>query len=265
MKLLTTKIFIIFFCFFLAFSPLSATKADAAWIPVIDPMIKQAMEVMVRMIDKMGSGSMKQAAAMALYEAMVAFIEGNSSGGGLIVRDWGEQLIRTPREKGNTRINDRISKAVSGRGGANYEGFGGNLTQTMTQEAKARTSEKKKVSYNYEGDPKQMFSQSDGLNKLSEYINNHPVGVVNALEDEDKEIMTEENKLAQVPAQAYGGFMPLGGLENVSIPGSLVQDIVANIQDIGNKVLAGSDGMAETIITAALNAAINQMVMRGFN
>jgi len=267
MKSITSKIFIIFFCLFLSLSPLCTKKADAAWIAAIDPMIKQAMEVMYRMIDKIGGGVMKQATAVALYKTMAKFVEGSSSGGSLFVQDWKEQLIQLPRDNSDNRINDLISKTVSGRGGQNYEGFGGDYLQTITKVAKAATSEKKAPRVNYEGNPREMFSQRDGFQKLTEYFSgiNHPVASKNYFESEDARIMAEETKLAEVPRDAYAGFMPAGGLDNVSIPGSLLKDNIANIQDIGNKVLAGSDGMAETMITAILNQIITQMMLKGFN
>jgi len=265
MKIQINKTFLIFFCLFFLFSPLGTRKAEAAWIPAIDPMIKQALEVVYRTFDKIMGGTTKQTTALALYSNMTNFIGGSSSGGSLITRDWTKALVEDPEKKTVDIMKDYISETIGGRGGSKYEGFGGNYMGELGQAAKKMVSNKETPRASFEGDPGNMFAEKDGFQKFEEWFSgiNHPVAYMNHIEDKKREEEAEQKRLAEVPRIAYQGFEPKGGYDNVSIPGSLLKDNLANIQDIGNKVMAGSDGMMETMITAILNQIINQMMMQG--
>jgi len=267
MKMLTKKIFVLFFCLFFLFSPVCAKKAEAAWIPVIDPIFKQALEVFYRTRDKIMGGVMKQTTAISLFNNMTGFIGGSSSGGSLITKDWGKALIEDPNKKADEFIDDYISKAIGGRGGSGYEGFGGggDFFDRMAEGAKAITSEKKDLKADYEGDPTEMFSSGQGIDDFMSFYSgvNNPISFRMDVEQKYEEKKAEEQKLAEIPRVAYQGFEPKGGYSDVSIPGSLLKENLADIQDIGNKVMAGSEGISETLITTILNQIIQQMIMQG--
>jgi len=265
MKLLLKKIALLIFCLLFSVSPFHAKKADA-WIATEIASLDTALEVAWETIQGAMTGIAKQGAAMALMSNMTSFIGGGSSGGGMFIKNWTDNLIKGPLEQSDLFIDDYISQTIGGGKGSGYEGFDGNYLKDLGESAKALTSGRETPKTDFEGDPEKMFAEKDGLKQLNSYLSgiNNPWAYKMNATNAYKEKMEQEQKMAEVPAIANQGFLSKGGNGDVSLPGSLLKNNAANVQDIGNKVMAGSGSMSEVMITTVLNSTISQMMMEGF-
>jgi len=265
MKSSSKKIAIFIFCLVFIFSSFHVNSANA-WASIAAASVRTGLDIAWQQIKGAVMGALKQGAGMAIFQSMTSFVGGSSSGGGLVIRNWSEALFSEPKDNSDKAIDDYISQTIGGRGGSKYQGVGGgSYTNELAEIGKKATSEKKDPQVTYTNDPTKMFDSEDGFKQLNEYTSglNNPWAYEIDAEEKYEAISAQEQKTAEASSIANKGFKSMGGNNDVSMPGSLVESNLSNVQDIGNKVMSGSGEMSEVIVTAILNAIINQMMMQG--
>lgn len=148
-------------------------------------------------------------------------------------------------------------------------GDGGNYYQQLLELAKKETIDKKSPTVTYPGDPSQMFKEGNFKNMsifLQDGSINDPWSYLANAKEEYQNKLEEEKTIAQTKSIAYEGFIGTGegkyGNGFIKTPGSLTKDIVANAQDLGNKVLASATH-PEEMITAFISQMITKAIDQG--
>jgi len=108
-----------------------------------------------------------------------------------------------------------------------------------------------------------MFVQGNFKN-MSLYLSgiNNPFAFNLNAEQEFQKTLSQEVEKAKTMATAGAGF--IGNVANgkVLTPGSIVKESVANAQDLGNKIIAGSTKLPE-VLTAVVSQIITQSIQQG--
>lgn len=265
-------------------------KSQAALWPGIDPNIKQMLENIQKRIEGIALSILKQEALKMLNRQIDKLIGGGGGGSSksvAFITNWNTYLVKEPKDKTRVYMNDYLSQITRGRGSnGNYlsEGFsagsilgilggkgGGSYASQLVSMAKSQTSEKKEPQFNYPGDPSQMF-KGGTFKLMSLYLSgiNNPWGFSVNAQEKYQEKLAEEKKIAETKAVAYQGFK---GTESksksakssdttIKTPGSVVKDMVSNVKDIGNKIVAAAQH-PEEIITAIVSQMMTKFIQQG--
>jgi len=258
----------------LALSLFPSNRSRAALWPAIDPIIKQQLEEVAYHINGIILGTLKQAAAKMLNDQVGKLVGGTSVDSAKFITDWRDFLVKKPENTTNNYINDYLGKVTSGKGSGyipsaqSGEGFGKSYTSQLVEGAKKVTSEKEEPKLTYPGDPSQMFASGNfqNMNLYFSGINNPWAFSMNAQQEYQKKL-EEEQKIADAKAQAYFGFKgtektDAKGNGLITNPGSITALNVANVQDIGNKILAAATH-PEEVITSVVSQIITKAIEKG--
>jgi len=259
------SLLLIFLFFFLA--PLPGKKALAweTWgsIPMgvgMDKMIEQLMIVM--------TGAAKQAAIKMITEKVYSAVSGGSGGGGpKFIVNWQGALETDPQKEAAIFIESMSSMSTQMRGSANYqssEGVGGgnymsglsNIVSGITSQA----SSSNKCPVTYTGDPSNMFADGTFKN-FSQYMsgNNDPWSYQTCMQKAYEDKLASLKEIAKTKATAYQGFIGTGQDGNVSYPGILVKEKMANVENMGNEVIANAKGLPEVITATVMKMGMDAM------
>ncbi|HPN96367.1 MAG TPA: hypothetical protein PLK35_01235 [Candidatus Moranbacteria bacterium] len=267
--------FIAILSFALSFSPLSAKKSHA-WLSFAAAEYKQMLEEISKHIDGVTLSILKQEAVRILTKQINKIVGGSSSESAMFITDWRDYLVKKPEDKTKKYMNDYLSKITQGKGsssGYKSEGFfsggsGGSYAKKLVDDAKKNTTEKPTPKVTYQEDPSKMFSEGN-FKKMNLYLSgiNNPWTFEANAQNEYKKRLAEEKKIAETKSVAYSGFEgkkkeSKDGKETIINPGSLVKEAVANVQDIGNKILAAATH-PEEVITAVVSQMITQALEQG--
>jgi len=262
------KYFAVFiFATILAISPVAARPADA-WLEIPGQFLKQALEVLARQMEGIMRGVQKQGAAQAIMQQVSSLVGGSGGSGPMFITDFRDYLMMQPKSGAKIYINDFISRSTQLRGSTNYEGFGGaggngSYVRQLTQLARQSTSEFSTPQMSYRGDPKKMFTGGN-FKDMSLYlsgINNPWAFKINS----DQAYISKFAELAyigQTKSVSGTGFLGNEKDGKTITPGSLTRDMMANAQDLGNKILASATSMPE-IITSVVSSTVTQALKTG--
>ncbi|MCX6765432.1 MAG: hypothetical protein NT136_00450 [Candidatus Moranbacteria bacterium] len=120
----------------------------------------------------------------------------------------------------------------------------------------------------YTSDPSQMFAQGN-WRAFSAFISNpanNPFGYSLMAQAEYQRKLEEERKKAEIQAIAYQGYLARTSGGMVITPGSTIKDIQSNVQDLGNKIIAGTTNPAEllgAIVMSTINRVITTTIRSG--
>jgi len=259
---------IFFAVIFSLFLPLHKTEA-AVW-PAIDPIIRTGMDYIKGKISNVLLGIVKQKAFSMLNGKINGLVGGSSSQNAKFIVDWKDYLQSAPAKKATVYVKDALSKTTAGKGSlSNYIPAGGTGTSGVRQLAQAANSiiEKKEPQVTYQGNLSNESSKNY-LKAMSEMYKpgsvNNSFGMSSMIENKLADATQKEEKEAEIKAAANQGFK---GTENKDgktlLPGSLVAMNTANVQNIGNQILANARDIPETIVTALLSKTINETMERG--
>lgn len=281
---------------------LPATPKANAWDAVMGAFVKRSLDTIYDTIKGIQLGILKQQAVTSLNQEMNFLLSGSSSGGAMFITDWRDFLIKQPEAEANRYLNDYLSQVTSGRGMSSYipnnsEGFGnglfsmglkqsnpgyakfieaanagvisdtvnsgGNYIQQLVTGAKRSTIDRAEPQVTYFGDPSRMFAEGNFRN-MSLYlsgINNPWAFNLNAQQkyQEELEKKKEEAKTMGIAYQGFVGKIQDGKVLN---PGSLIKENVANVQDLGNKIIAGAQNIPE-VLTAVVSQMITKSIQQG--
>jgi len=120
----------------------------------------------------------------------------------------------------------------------------------------------------FEGSPENLFASGDfrGLETYFTGINN-AWGMQIHMDEKKEEIKKQTQNEALAKSIANGGFIGTGeenGEGNITYPGTLIKESIANIEDLGNKIIASAQSMPE-VISSVVSRMMTQLIQRGFN
>ncbi len=148
-------------------------------------------------------------------------------------------------------------------GGVNT-GNAGNYMQQLVQGAKNSISDSTMPTPTYQGNPAQNLFSDGTFKNLNTYLSgiNNPWAFNMNAEQKYQEQLTQNQQAAQAQAVAYQGFKGTSSGGTITNPGSLIKENMANVQDMGNKVLASANSMPE-IITSVIQQIVTQSIQSG--
>ena len=239
----------------------------AAWMPGVDPAIQRVLDTIYEMIQGMIMGTLKQQAAQMLNQQMNSLIGGGQGGQAMFITNWQDYLVAQPTNRTINYMNDYISQMTMGRGsmtGYSAEGFFGNYVSSLQNSAMG-VLDQSVPKVTFEMNPSQMFDAGNfkGLNQYLSGINN-PWGFNQMVTAEYQRKLEENRLIAESKAKANLGFIGQEDAQgNTLYPGSLAMQNMANVQDLGNKIIAGAENIPE-VITAVVSQMITRAMQQGF-
>ena len=261
----------------LSFSPVQTKQADALWGEVMQQMLKQVLEYINDNIQHIIVGALKQTAAKMINEQIANLISGSSSQDSKIIGNYKDFLYTEPLEQTKLFMNDYLTQMVSGRGSASSYipnpgfggGAGGGYSTQLVQMARRATIEpvKKKLDTTFDpsnaikitGDNVDLsgfskFTDSDGIN--------NPLTFEAAAKDAFNNRMAIEQEAARMEGMVGKGMRSTRSGDTITTPGAIIADTMVNALDIGNKIIAGAQGMPE-VITAIVTQVVTQTIETG--
>jgi hypothetical protein len=256
-----------------SFLPLGAPKTHA-WLTFAGAQYKQLLERIDDTIKGVQLSIAKQAAMISLTAQVNSLVVGNSQASIMFITNWEDYLYKYPQNETNRYMNDYLSQISMGRGSresyiASYEGFDAtnrNYYQALVDIGKSSTIERPVPKITYEGDPQEIFAEGNFKN-LSIYLSgiNNPWGFDLNSQVEYQRKIEEQRLISQSKAVAYQGFIGSGEKGGVGItitPGTVIKETVANVQNIGNQIIAAAQH-PEEIVSAVVSQMITQAIQQG--
>lgn len=259
-----------FILIFSVFLPLNKTQA-AVW-PAIDPIIRTGLDTIKKALEDMLLGIGKQIAAEALNGRLNIMVGGSSTKNAKFIVDWKDYLIDEPQKQTRLYLTAHIDKATSGRGSlsqyipAGSEGFGlagGSYINSLKVGVQNTVINPATPKVTYIGNPSQMFAQGNFRN-LSLYLSgiNNPWAFNLHIQEQYDKKAEEEKTIAASKSAANQGFIGTEQNGKTLSPGILIKENMANVQDLGNKIIANAKGIPE-LITSVVTQMITKSVQQG--
>lgn len=260
--------------FVFTFMPVSKAKADYWGAAMAANIMQMAREKIQKMIDEFQRGAMKQMAVQSIVSSISGTVSGGGGSGAMFIVNYKDFLVKEPQQKTQLALNDFFSATTRGKGSnLNYvSGSGGSSSGNYASQL--QRSAKNATSFNaappvmdlqqYASSPSTIFAGGNwrGYTALiSNPANNF--GLTLMAKDVQLATLTQEQKLASDQAISNLGFKgKTDGNGNVMTPGSLVQAMQAQAQDVGNKALASATSLPE-IITSLVSRMAMQTLTQG--
>jgi hypothetical protein len=267
------KIKIIIFISTLIFTNLvfiNQARADAWGTNAAAAMLKQMMEQIDRQIYGAIMGALKQAAVETINQSVSTMISDGGSGGSLIVENVPDEFFYKPAQETAIYMNDWFKMTQRGKGSsANYlaagggEGVIGSYTKQLELQARSATIDQQEPPPCEISDPSSMFSQGN-WRQFDYFISNPNCNMGYVLRAQEETMNTYNQKQTEAIAKfiAYGGFRAQEENGQVITPGSTIKDTYSNVQDLGNKIIAGANTIPE-VITAVVTKIATQAIRQG--
>lgn len=262
----------------LFFSPIQTPRANA-WDAIPAALFKQLLENIQTQINGMILGMLKKQALANLNTQINSLVGGGVNGSPAFITNWQDYLFNDPANQTRAYMNDYLSRMTSGRGtysGYISEGFSGagannylaELKQIGINSIKNNDSLDNVPKATYEGDPDQMFA-SGNFRNMSLYLSgtNNPWAFDVATQNAYQTKLDQAKEIQKNKSLAYQGFKGTGekGFNStITNPGSLIKEAVANVQNLGNNIIANANNPGE-IIGAVVSQMITQSIQQGFS
>jgi hypothetical protein len=266
--------------------------ADWAMNAGLDTMMKTMKEAIL----KAAVAALKEEATKTINETVGNAVSQGNGTGALFVTNWENFLVNDPQRKVDLYMNDFFSNIFQGRSTGDYsknlnlfgssggsqrvagasitrEGIvkgtsisslaGGNYASVMEEGAKNLTINRSKpVSSGM--DYTKIFTSNNWIEARSYYSNdaNNPYGLNNIAMNEFLSESAKQVKIAETQGIAYKGFLPSKSGDTVITPGSTIEAIQAQAEDVGNKILAGASSIPE-VITALVTRMAVKTIQQG--
>lgn len=221
---------------------------------------KQVMETLISQIMAMIRGMLKQMAVRMITQQVNKLVGGGSSGTAMFISNWSSFLIDQPFNEADTYLNDFFSNSLGGADSvSNYssgsEGVMGNYSSYLKGvAASAIYSETPKYNLSqYASSPGEVFAKGNwqGFMALISNPANNQFGYTILAQKNFQDRVAAAKEKAQTKAISYQGYVGKESNGQTITPGSLVKDMQADVQDLGNKVVAGAQGIPEVISSLA--------------
>jgi hypothetical protein len=189
-------------------------------------------------------------------------VSGGSGGGGpKFIVDWQMTLETDPQKEAAIYIESMSSMSTQMRGSANYqssEGAGRNYMSGLGNIAGGITSQasiSNKCPITFTASTTTMFSDGTFKN-FSKFMSgvNDPWSYQTCMQNAYLEKLASLQRIAEVKAMANQGFIGSPGY-----PGILIKEKMANVENMGNQVIANANGIAEVISSMVMKMTMDAM------
>lgn len=252
------------------FVPVESVKADAWGANYSAAILKQTMERIDAEIHGAIMGALKIAAAESINSTVSSLISSGGTSGAMFITDWDDWLVTQPAETTKTYMNDFFTLATSGTSSSsNYisasgssEGTTGSYTNYLVEQAKKATTESTLPQTDisdYVSDPSEMFSDGNwrGFSAFVSNPANNPFGYTLMSQSVYQEKLEKEKDEARTRAMSYQGYTAKESNGKVITPGSTIASMQADVQDLGNKIIASAQSIPEVITAVVTRIATN--------
>jgi hypothetical protein len=252
---------VLFFSLLLFFSPFPQRKASA-WLDTLIPkFLLPPMDQLLQQLNVMMTGASKQAAIKMITQNVYNSVSGGGGGGPKFIVDWQMTLETDPQKQAAIYIESMSSMSTQMRGSVNYqssEGVGGNYMSGLSNIVGGITSQvssSNKCPLTYTGNPANMFADGTFKN-FSKFMSgvNNPWSYQSCMQNAYLEKLASLQKIAEIKAVANQGFIGSPGY-----PGILIKEKMANVENMGNQVIANANGIAEVITSAVMKMTMDAM------
>lgn len=258
----------------LFFAPPTTPKAHA-WAFVAQEQLRTVMDMIMKNIQGIIIGALKQMAVKMINEQVANLISGSSSQDSKIIGNYKDFLYTEPMENTQVYMNDYLSQMVSGRGSASsYQamgpgggfgsGAGGSYNTILIDIAKKATIEPVMEKVGYVGNPGDNLFNDGSLKNLMTFSEgpNSPWGAKQAALQEFSTRFMIEQSAAQMEGSVGNGVRSTKNGDTITTPGALIAENMANVMDLGNKVISGATTVPE-VITGVVTQIITQAIETG--
>ncbi len=267
------------FAVLFAASILFAPQAQAGYWgePTMAAILKESLEKIARQIEGVMLGALKASAIQLLNSQVGQLIGGSSAGGSAIISDWRQWLYDVPEQKVQVAQEQFFNSVLRGRDSSSYntmladQDAGVNNYYEMLADQMKGFDTSGDLSANAAelagGDPIAELGKGNlkALNALFVKPTNNPFGLALAYESEMQSVR-EKAETEQVIKSIASGYKPIESNGMTILPGSTIGAMVADANDIGNKVIAGASNpgeLASGIIVSLVNKTITSTIQKG--
>lgn len=276
MKMKKSIVASVFVLTFFSQSVLLAPRVQAGYWgePIYAAFIDDMLEKIMRQIEGAMLAALKSSAVTLINSQVGQLIGGSSTGSSLVINDWKQYLYEEPEQKVQIYMEDWFTQMTKGRASsANYDSpyslaVGsptlGNYSARLVEGAKLSLAAPYQPTDILEISPNPEEALAEGdlrtLNALFSNPMNNPFGFTLAAQSYERSVREREQQEQVVQAISHG-YRGAPGL-----PGATVGQMVADVQDIGNKIIAAAQNPAELasgVITSLVNRTITNMIQKG--
>ena len=231
-------------------------------------MFQNALDEISYEIHSVLVGALKEMSLETITEDISdAISSGGDDGGPMFITDWEDFLVNDPVEEANLYMDDFFSTITSGRGSISYSGSGGGGYQaSLVAEAKKLTVEASIPTCEVTNSMDALTSNNwSSFAKIVGVDTCNKLGFNNIAQEKYASKISEKQSIYQTQSLAYSGYKAKlqGGI--VITPGSTVEEIQAQAEDLGKKIIAGATTVPEVLTalvaelaTKALDQGIGQ-------
>lgn len=249
----------------------SVPRAQAGYWgePIFAAFIDDMLEKIMRQIEGAMLTALKSAAINLINNQVGQLVGGSSTGSSLVINDWKGFLFEEPEQKVQVAMENFFTSMTSGRSssanyGSPYALASGNYSARLIEGARLSlgTPYKPTDILEVSPDPETALAEGDlrTLNALFSNPMNNPFGFTLAAQSYERSVREQEQQEQLVQSISHGYRSSPG------LPGSTVGQLVANAQDVGNKVIAAASNPGELaggVITSLVNKTITNMIQKG--
>lgn len=276
MRIKKTIVVSVFALVFFSQATLLAPRVQAGYWgePIFAAYIDDMLEKIMRQIEGAMLAALKSSAVTLINSQVGQLVGGSSTGASMVINDWKQYLYAEPEQKVQVYMEDWFSQMTKGRASsANYDSpyslatgspTLGNYSARLVEGAKYSLSAPYQPTDILEVSPDPEAALAEGdlrtLNALFSNPMNNPFGFTLAAQSYERSVREREQQEQVVQAISHG-YRSVPGL-----PGATLGQMVADVQDIGNKIIAAAENPAELasgIITSLVNKTITSMIQKG--
>jgi len=231
-------------------------------------------------IDGVLLATLKSTAVTLLNTRVMSLVGGSSVGTSQVITDWKAYLYTQPETKVTsamdnfyaTTLRSRSSASgyVAASGQSSYESYLEARTKSQLSTAASTTTATTGTALLSEvsSDPAASIGNGDirVFSAMTE-SGSDPFGYALKAQGYQMAVREQEQKAAQVQAAASAGYKGVKDDKgNVILPGATIGLMVANTQDIGNKVIAAASNPGELVggvISSLTNKMITNLIQKG--
>lgn len=236
--------------------------------------LKQMLEKVMRQIEGAMLVALKSTAVNLINSQVGQLVGGGSTGSSLVINDWKQYLYDEPEQNVQVYMEDWFAQATKGRASSAsysnpYSLASGNPT-LGSYSTRLVEGAKRSIGSSYQPmdileispDPETALAEGDlrTLNALFSNPMNNPFGFTLAAQRYENAVREQEQQEKIVQAISHGYRSSPG------LPGATVGQMVANAQDVGNKIIAAASNPGELVggvITSLVNKTITNMIQKG--
>jgi hypothetical protein len=255
--------------FFLVVTALPA-RADFWGMSIEATILGQSLSKIQRQIEGVTLAALKTTALSVIQAKVNSIVGGTNSTDSKIISDWQVYLYDTPRNTTKTYMTSYLTSATNGRSSGNYSSDYSSYLQSSAKSNLVTLSDSSIPTTNIEevvSDPKTSLENGSLLAMDAYWSNpmNNPYGFTLMAQSEEQAKLEQEQQ-KQFTKSISHGYNSTESNGKVILPGSTIGMIVANSQDMGNKVIASAQSpyeLAGGVILSLVNRTVSGLIESG--